>query len=182
MALRSGYYGLKRGLKAKLTEIAGSWDEIISRLTPTKYTVTAAEGITLNINQVYVTGNTVNVLIRLGGSFDLTSDIVLGVIDFKPATDFAFLDILDEATPYKVLGNALVRRTNGNIEIKKTIPDYSGSTLWLKGTYVYSGRVSYSRNVDTRSTDDIIPEIIPQEDSEPTTKKRSTKKTVKEGE
>ena len=178
MALRSSYYGIKRHMKLKLQEVAAGWDSLITSLTPTKYTVTAAEGVTLNINEVYVTGNTVNVLLRLGGSFDLTEDILLGVVDFKPATDFAFLDIVDEATPYKVLGCALVRRTNGRVEIKKTIPDYTGSTLWIKGTYVYSGRVSASRGIETKNdNDDIIPEI-----EEPTTKKRTTKKTVKEGE
>ena len=182
MALRAGYYGLKRRFKDKLESIAGEWDGLISRLTPTKYTVTAAEGVTLGINQVYVTGNTVNVLIRLDAPFDLTSDILVGVIDFKPATDFAFLDILSTSTPYVVLGNALVRRNNGRVEIKKTISGYEGTQLWIKGTYVYSGRVSDSRNVDSRSTDDNIPEIIPQEDPEPITKKRTTKKTVKEGE
>ena len=28
MALRAGYYGIKRGLKAKLTDIAGSWEDL----------------------------------------------------------------------------------------------------------------------------------------------------------
>lgn len=177
MALRSSYYGIKRQLKLKLQEVAAGWDSLISSLTLTKYTVTAAEGVTLKVNEVYVTGNTVNVLLRLSGSFDLTEDIFLGVIDFKPAADYAFLDIVDEATPYKVLGCALVRGTNGRVEIKKSIPDYTGSTVWIKGTYAYSGRVSASREIDTKSVNDIIPEI-----EEPVTKKRSTKKTVKEGE
>lgn len=174
MALRAGYYGVKRALKDKLAVIASEWDNLINSLTPTKYTVTAAEGVTLNINEVYVTGNTVNVLLRLGGTFDLTEDILLGVIDFKPATDFAFLDIIDEATPYHVLGCALVRRTNGRIEIKKTIPDYTGSTLWIKGTYVYSGKVSASRGIEKNANDALIPEI-----EEPVvTKKRTTKKST----
>ena len=34
MALRAGYYGIKRGLKAKLAEIAGSWDTTIASLFP----------------------------------------------------------------------------------------------------------------------------------------------------
>lgn len=34
MALRAGYYGIKRGLKAKLAEIAGAWDETVSSIFP----------------------------------------------------------------------------------------------------------------------------------------------------
>lgn len=34
MALRAGYYGIKRGLKAKLAEIAGAWDTTIASLFP----------------------------------------------------------------------------------------------------------------------------------------------------
>lgn len=34
MALRAGYYGVKRALKDKLTEIAGSWDSTIASLFP----------------------------------------------------------------------------------------------------------------------------------------------------
>lgn len=34
MALRAGYYGIKRGLKAKLIEIAGVWDETVSSIFP----------------------------------------------------------------------------------------------------------------------------------------------------
>lgn len=35
MALRAGYYGIKRGLKAKLAEIAGAWDEVINEVKHT---------------------------------------------------------------------------------------------------------------------------------------------------
>lgn len=34
MALRAGYYGIKCGLKAKLAEIAGSWDETVNSIFP----------------------------------------------------------------------------------------------------------------------------------------------------
>ena len=34
MALRAGYYGIKRGLKAKLAEIAGAWDETVASIFP----------------------------------------------------------------------------------------------------------------------------------------------------
>jgi len=37
MALRAGYYGIKRGLKAKLAEIAGAWDATVSSIFTKSY-------------------------------------------------------------------------------------------------------------------------------------------------
>jgi hypothetical protein len=34
MALRAGYYGIKRGLKAKLADIAGTWDQTVASIFP----------------------------------------------------------------------------------------------------------------------------------------------------
>lgn len=68
MALRAGYYGIKRGLKAKLAQIAGAWDTTIATIFPrSEQAVLGAKNVGEIILGYYVQEATT-------GYFKLTAD------------------------------------------------------------------------------------------------------------
>lgn len=84
MALRAGYYGIKRGLKAKLAEIAGAWDTTIASLFPRDEQAVLGA---LNMLPRYHDTDTIN-----GVTYTVGSDDVITLSDTATAySDFTFV-------------------------------------------------------------------------------------------
>ena len=93
MALRAGYYGIKRGLKAKLAEIAGAWDATVSSIFPRDEQIVlgAKNLLDLSVSEIKSLnpqgtwdGNTYT---RYGVSYTFNSDRTISVSAASAATD-----------------------------------------------------------------------------------------------
>ena len=95
MALRAGYYGIKRGLKAKLAQIAGAWDVTVESIFTKSYqSLVGAANLfdysynTGTSNGTTKTFNADHTLTITGGPSDGARVIVLGNFQCKANTHY----------------------------------------------------------------------------------------------
>ena len=185
MALRAGYYGLKGRLSRNLQDEFEQLDGIIpagasaenplvveSEVKFEHTYITKAETITTQNNSVLRFGREVHIWVQLSTPDASAANVVVGTCPFKPYDDFAFVDVFEATKPYANLGQAFIRKTNGNIEIPQG--------LTTQDTHIYL-RGSFIKGDDTANRSKEVDLSDPGEEMVP--KKKTTKKsTVKEGE
>lgn len=161
MALRAGYYGIKRGLKAKLTEIASAWDNLVDVVT----TLNKIHFLSFSEEKTVATGGqNVDYDERITAAGYTSYDVLflVGSISGANSAEGSSLKWLDTSQ-----AKARLHISNSTGESK----------TWVIKGHLIIKEVDPSREV-TASPEDVPEEVI----EEPVTKKRSTKKTVKEGE
>lgn len=178
MALRAGYYGLKRKLIDKLTSIAGGYDALAAKVsfldTTGAVTVTAPEGITVNANtQLKRSGRIVTGCIRLEFSEVPTAGSTIATIALPPYS--STYQIAVENAGGKTMP-VIVEKTTGNVKLFGAYQPSSGNQLIIMLSYVMEDPAS-------KSDDERSLEVIPEEEPvvvKKTTTRKSTKKTEEE--
>ena len=183
MALRAGYYGVKRALKDKLTEIAGAWDQVNNEVDAL-----------IDIDEVDLTSkvNSTNFSVETGGFVKyvkIGNVCTITLAGITPTSTGNNKALLSDANVPKTLLQTMVPAVAGNgssVGMINVPTNYVALNISTVGT-IYSS-VTYlvdTRNTQTRSlSTEAAPEEIVKEETtdelvvekKTTTRKKSTAK------
>ena len=158
MALRAGYYGIKRQLKQKLIEIAGGWDAI-------KHNVEGVEYIQVDYDEV-----TVNSLGYLG--------LTIPTVANKFCAGYSLLIGGAGSAVYSAL-SATYDNTSKMVEALrlKNLDATNEHTWHVLVNYIFIPFDMFTF-IDATKNNKSTPEVGPESPEGPTTKKRTTKKST----
>lgn len=173
MALRAGYYGVKRGLKDKLAQIAGAWDQVKNEVDDL-----------IDIDEVDLTSkvNSTNFSVETGGFVKygkIGNVCTITLAGITPTSTGNNKALLSDANVPKALLQTIMPAVSGNgssVGMINVPTNYVVLNIGTVGT-IYSS-VTYL--VDTRNTQsrtaEAPEEIVKDEVEEPVVEKKTTRK------
>lgn len=171
MALRAGYYGIKRKLRDKLETVAAGWDNLFNSVnTPVEKTLTPAEGITLGSNTKCVKlGRIVDLYVSItsvSAEADTTTTLFTLPSDCLPL--YSLFDVGYDSDGSAVRFN--ISSTSGNVQIRH-LEAISNKTIVVHITFI--AKPAPTRELSMAAAPE---EIVKDEIEEPIVEKKTTKK------
>ena len=117
MALRAGYYGVKRSLRNKLETIVGTYDETIKSLFP------RPEQAVLGAKNILPNNNTTQTINGIPFTKNADGSVTIGVGTASANTSYILGDIKPKA------GNYILSRGTTNGQLSLSLNKYSGSVF-----------------------------------------------------
>ena len=112
--------------------------ELMDAVSLVEEYVLLSQDVTASINLVESVGKVVNVFLDISSMPDpATDDVIIGVVSKKPATTYAFCDVISKAVPFDLKTKGFIRSTTGQIVIRGGNPAIAGvTTCFIQATYV----------------------------------------------